>query len=437
MLELCVVGLSPVLAETGKPALAEQFFAKGLGYYWAQDMTQHYDEAFVWLSKAAEYGHPRAQSIVADMYNNGLGIQIDYREGRNFTQASARQGDVYGQFLLGKAFYKGLGVEKDSDKGTKILSQTLIALEREAESGDAHAQSSLAWIYYNLSAATKDYRKARYWYEKAAVHGYAVAQNNLGLMFGRGNGVRKNSKAEIVWYRRAAEQGYPIGQYNLALALEKEGDLKSQFRLYRLAANRNYGPAQAQLGWMYENGEGRPINLEKAVSLYRKAAGQDHRWAQYRLGRLFQYGTGVEQDYQAAMKWYRVAADRAYKKAIAKVGYFYEKGNGVPKDYTKAKEWYIKGARLGNGYSKEHLGRFYLNGWAGEKDVEKALEWFKKASRNGRERAYYEIGLIHEKQQKYSQAIRWYLLSAINGYNFGLKRAVYLMVLYPVISFRT
>jgi len=87
MLELCVVGLSPVLVETGKPALAEQFFAKGLGNYWAQDMPQHYyDEAFVWLSKAAEYGHPRAQSIVADMYNNGLGIQIDYREGWNWGQ---------------------------------------------------------------------------------------------------------------------------------------------------------------------------------------------------------------------------------------------------------------------------------------------------------------------------------------------------------------
>ena len=137
------------------------------------------------------------------------------------------------------------------------------------------------------------------------------------------------------------------------------------------------------------------------------------------------------------MKWYRVAADRAYKKAIAKVGYFYEKGMGVPKDYTKAKEWYIKGARLGNGYSQERLGKFYMRGWAGEKDVEKALEWFKKASHNGRERAYYEIGLIHEEQQKYSQAIRWYLLSAIKGYNFGLKRAVYLVVLYPVISLHT
>jgi len=86
MLELCVVGLSPVLAKSGKSALAEQFFAKGLGYYWAQDMPQHYDEAFVWVSKAAEYGHPRAQSIVADMYNNGLGIQIDYREGWNWGQ---------------------------------------------------------------------------------------------------------------------------------------------------------------------------------------------------------------------------------------------------------------------------------------------------------------------------------------------------------------
>jgi len=437
MLELCVVGLSPVMAGTGKSALAEQFFAKGLGYYWAQDMPQHYDEAFVWLLKSAENGHPRAQSILADMYNNGLGIPIDYREGWNFTQASANQGDVYGQFLLGKALYKGLGVEKDSEKGTKMLSQILNVLEVEAGLGDAHTQFSLAWIYDTLSSATRDYQKARYWYEKAAVHGYAVAQNNLGWMFGNGDGGRKNAKAKMVWYRRAAGQNYPMAQYNLALSLRATNDINGIYNLFLQAANQNYGPAQSELGWIAEKGKGRPVDLENAVVWYHKAATQNHRWTQNHLGAMYEKGTGVPQDYQEAMMWYRFSADRGYGSAIANIGHLYEEGFGVEKNYVEARLWYERGAEKGNTYSQARLGYLYLYGLGVDKDLEEANEWLLKAGRGGDEWAYYGVGLIHEEQREYSQAIRWYLLAAINGYNFGLKRAVYLMVLYPVISLRT
>ncbi len=436
VLALGVSGPSLVFAESEPSSLAEQFFAKGLGYYWDQDLPQHYDEAFVWLSKAAENGHPRAQAIVADMYNNGLGTQIDYRKGWAFSQASASQGDSYGRFLLGKALYKALGTERDSREGTRILSQAMTALEVEADSGDAHAQSALAWIYYHLSTATKDYQKARHWYEKAAVQGYAVAQNDLGFMFGRGDGVRKNSQAKMVWYRRAADQGYPVAQYNVALALEHEGDLQSEYEMFRLAANRDYAPAQTKLGWFAEQGKGRPRDLQKAVSWYRKAATQGHQWAQNHLGSLYESGNGVTQDYQEAMKWYRRAAENQYDSAFANIAHLYEQGLGVEQDYVTARTWYERGAKQNDSHSQARLGYLYLYGYGVKQDLKEAQTWLLKAARGGDEWAYYGIGLIHEEQRKYSQAIRWYLLSAFNGYSFGFKRAVYLMVLYPVIFLR-
>ena len=81
-------------------------------------------------------------------------------------------------------------------------------------------------------------------------------------------------------------------------------------------------------------------------------------------------------------------------------------------------------------------GYLYMNGFGVDRDYEKATNWLKEAAWGGDEWARYGIGLIHEEQRQYSQAIRWYLLAALNGYDFGFKRAVYLMVLYPVMSLR-
>ena len=433
----CVFATSvPAWAESEKQELAQEFFAKGLGYYWAQDMSQHYEEAFVWLSKAAEYDHPRAQAILADMLGHGLGTEIHLQKSLVYAVASAQQGDVFGQFLTGMAFYKGLGVPVDQDKGIQMFSQILDALEVEAESGDGHVQACLAWIYYNLSSANRDYQKAHHWYEKSAVQGYSVAQSMLGLMFGRGDGVRRNAKAEIVWYRRAAEQGSPIGQFNLAMALGDQGDFEGEFTWARRAANLRYAEAEYWMGQMFEDGEGRPVDLQESFSWYQKAAEQGYAPAQLKLGEFYQYGNGREENYQEAKKWYEAAAENGEGEAMANLGHFYEHAVGVEKDYVQARTWYERGAAVANSYSQARLGYLYMQGHGVKQDLDKAHEWLRRAARGGDEWAYYGIGLIYEEQRQYSKAIGWYLLSAINGYDFGFKRAVYLLVVYPVISFQ-
>jgi hypothetical protein len=84
-----------------------------------------------------------------------------------------------------------------------------------AEHGDMRAQSAVGYMYYMGRRVEKDFRQARYWYEKAAAQGEKVAQNNLGAMYANGEGVTRDIVRAVFWYRKSAEQGYGLAQASL------------------------------------------------------------------------------------------------------------------------------------------------------------------------------------------------------------------------------
>jgi TPR repeat protein len=69
--------------------------------------------------------------------------------------------------------------------------------------------------------------------------------------------------------------------------------------------------AQAQLGFMYENGFGVPQNYAAAADLYQCAAAQGDPFAQSRLGLSYDKGHGVPQNMVLSYKWLDLAAARA------------------------------------------------------------------------------------------------------------------------------
>lgn len=73
-------------------------------------------------------------------------------------------------------------------------------------------------------------------------------------------------------------------------------------------AEQGNAMAQADLGWKYLNGEGLPLDDEKAVEWLTKAAEQGHAFGQYYLGELYHRGGGVPRDYEKAAAWYRRSA---------------------------------------------------------------------------------------------------------------------------------
>ncbi len=61
-------------------------------------------------------------------------------------------------------------------------------------------------------------------------------------------------------------------------------------------------------GRRYENGEGIPADVNRAIRLYCKAAQQGHADAQYYLGRVYSSGRGVRRDDALAATWFEKAA---------------------------------------------------------------------------------------------------------------------------------
>ena len=111
-----------------------------------------------------------------------------------------------------------------------------------------------------------------------------------------------------------------------------------------LAADQGNADAQFNLGYLYDKGQGVPLDYAQAAFLYRKAAEQGHAWAQYNLGLLYYRGRGVPRDYTEAAAWYRQAAEQGCAEAQASLGFLYGIGQGMPRDYAEAYFWYDLGA---------------------------------------------------------------------------------------------
>ena len=65
-------------------------------------------------------------------------------------------------------------------------------IENAAAKGNASAMYKLGVLYENGSGVTKDYAKAREWYEKGAAKGDTDAMTNLAMLYYNGYGVAKD-----------------------------------------------------------------------------------------------------------------------------------------------------------------------------------------------------------------------------------------------------
>jgi len=75
-----------------------------------------------------------------------------------------------------------------------------------AEQGDAHAQCTLASMYFSGQGFPQDFTEAAKWFRRAAEQGHAEAQHNLGLLYKVGRGVPQNYILGHMWFNLAASQ---------------------------------------------------------------------------------------------------------------------------------------------------------------------------------------------------------------------------------------
>jgi TPR repeat protein len=105
--------------------------------------------------------------------------------------------------------------------------------------------------------------------------------------------------------------------FNLGRANERAARLNEAARLYKLAADQGYAPAQLDLGASYADGSrGLAKDEREAARLVKLAADQGLAAAQFILGGFYSKGLGgLAKDEREAVRLFRLAADQGSPRA--------------------------------------------------------------------------------------------------------------------------
>lgn len=127
---------------------------------------------------------------------------------------AAEQGHTDAQTNLANMYAQGLGVAPDGIEALRWY-------RKAAEGGNVRAQYSLALMYHLGEGVNRDFANAIRWYESAARQGDANAMNNMAFMYGMGEGVVQSNVEAYAWFAMAASRGNADAAENRDLALQE------------------------------------------------------------------------------------------------------------------------------------------------------------------------------------------------------------------------
>lgn len=136
-----------------------------------------------------------------------------------------------------------------------------------------------------------------------------------------------------------------------------DGDFEQAAEFWLADAYRGAADAQFNLGVLYIEGKGLPVDRSEAVFWFEKAANQGHPEAQYSLGHLLLEQTGDVEKIRQGIEWWRKSAEAGFAVAQYNYGRALYYGVGVDESRPQAKSWFEKSASGGNIKAEQFLAR--------------------------------------------------------------------------------
>jgi TPR repeat protein len=212
----------------------------------------------------------------------------------------------------------------------------------------------------------------------------------------------------------ASEPEDPQTLFQLGRALEAGNQRAWAISYYQAAADRGYGAAMVNLGFMYRSGRGVPRDDGQAFALYKRAALMGNMRARTNLGTMYRNAWGVPQSFEEALLWYRLAGSNGWPNAIDALAGMYARGQGVEKSPEQAFQLYQAAAAIGQTNAMNNLGRAYLRGEGTEKDQAEGVRWLERGVDAGNRFAAQSLAL-HIKGKDPTRAADLLMMSAERG----------------------
>lgn len=220
---------------------------------------QQYKEAIDIFQKFKE--DPESQYYLGKAYYFGMGVNKDLKKSFEYAKKSADKNNSSGLNLLGVMYQNGEGVKKDELKALEYYNKS-------ADLNNFKAMFNLARLYANLdeqgreysSVIKKDYEKALSWYRKAYELGNVEAAYYYGTALSS-NEIGKDEEAIEVYkvfldkYNENMKEMAAFVYDSLAWIYEKKKDYKKAYENYGKSANLGNNDAILNIIYLHDISE--------------------------------------------------------------------------------------------------------------------------------------------------------------------------------------
>lgn len=181
------------------------------GWYLEVDGTRIAENSPVpGMEAAIAAGDVEASLALASAYLNGSDwVEQDATRAAELFTAAATEGNAVAQRILAFLYFDGEGVEVDPAEGMRWA-------EMAADQGDVRAQRLMGYGLYNAEGAARDVPRALEYWSAAADGGDADAAYNMGVVIQSGTHVTFDRTAAIAWLELAEELGHADAPARLA-----------------------------------------------------------------------------------------------------------------------------------------------------------------------------------------------------------------------------
>ena len=261
---------TPQQAETETAPLPNQAYG---AYQRGQYLT-----AFKLALPLANLGDPAAQTLIAELYEKGLGIARNKKEATAWYEIAANAGNREAQFSFAIKLLEGKYIKEDRKRAMKLM-------QSAADAGHSVAMYNYAQQLISNNPGSKGFKAAFPYLEKSASAGVVDAYYALSQVYDSGMGLKSPDAAKAkTWLLKAAHGGVDTAQIELALQLAngkgESKDEKSARNWFQRAALTGNVIAQNRLAHMLARGMGGPVNAVQSAKWYilaRRAGHTDFR----------------------------------------------------------------------------------------------------------------------------------------------------------------
>jgi localization factor PodJL len=159
------------------------------------------EEGLTLLESAADLGHAGAAYDLSKAYGGEDGVEPDLERRTHWLNEAAALGDPRARFVVGAALY----AEQDQESKRKGLAY----LESAADAGNARAEHVLGEAYAKGAGVERDPAWGMRWTARAATRGHSAAQRAYGIALMSGVGAPRDYEAAYVWLALAASGDEP------------------------------------------------------------------------------------------------------------------------------------------------------------------------------------------------------------------------------------